>query len=938
MKRSFRGRMILRAACSLIVLMLPIFSLDLQAAGAHPAILPDPQTSAVAGPFYGETAPPARLNTGLVELAARAQWTSDEWSGPLPLKYSPGTHPKGSAPELDQWVDQLLQNEFGSELMPQPSASFAGISKANGSGWPPDTNGDVDDVYYIQTVNTAIGIYNKSTGQQVSLLPFNSLFSGSGTICETSNRGDPVVVYDRFAQRWVISDFAFKYSSSGSPKGPYYECLAVSRTDDPVNGGWYLYTLKISDTQLNDYPKLGVWRDAYYLSFNMFNMPSEAWGGVQVWALEKTPLLNGSPLRYVYFTLGAGTGYGSLLPSHALSLPPAGTPNFFASVSAPNQVLVWKFLPNWSSLNQSNFTGPQTVAVAEFAAADSVPQGDSAILLDSLSPRPMMQLIYRRTNSVDALWMTHSVTNRGVAALRWYELRSPATSAALYQQGTYQPDNKHRWMGALAVDQDGNMGLGYSVSSETMNPGIRYTGRLAGEVPGQLLQGESTLVNGSGSQRSYNRWGDYSSMSIDPQDDCTFWYTTEYYAASGTNWQTRIGSFKFPSCGETKGQISGVVRNAVTLEPVPGARVKAVSGGQMMTVVSSETGAYTINLAPGLFDLTAGPLAPGYPTAGEVEDVNLQAGLTTNQDLLLQPASNLEEDGQVLLDAEPLGNHNGFPEPGESGIELTNYLENSGAITATQVTARLDSLTPLVTVSPGGSLSAYPEIRAGQQAANLSPFVFSIDPSLPCDSLIQLRKVITDSQRVYTETISLHASIPLTPYDILTNDVEGGAAGWTTGGTNNAWAITTAYANSPSHSWTDSPAGEYADNTDSYLVSPVYNLSGMRDIKVKFATRYQLEAGYDYVYLEYSTNGGSTWVGGGSSLVVLNGAQPAWELISIPAPQLDGKSSVRLRFRLISDSGVTADGIYIDDFALSYQPYMCQFGTEPVAWLPIIQR
>ncbi len=888
----------------------------------------DPYTSpmgpGIQGPFTPQQVSMHRFDGSLYDLARQPEVSGVDRAIPQPAKYTPNDRPRGIYAPTANWVDPVAQNSWVGELMPAPARNFRGISFAQGgAGWPPDTNGDIGPNYYIQTVNTSIAIFTATTGSQAAFLTFNQFFDGTGTSCDTFNSGDPVVVYDRFEDRWLISDFSLP---SG---GPYYECIAISQTGDPINGGWYMYAIPISDTAINDYPKVGVWRDGYYFSFNMFAEFSYAWQGVEVWAFEKTGLLAGDPNpKIVSFQIGADTGYASLLPGHALSLPPADAPNYFATVTAPNSLQIWEFKPDWANLPASTFSGPVELAVADFAVANSIHQPGTSILLDSLSPRPMMQLIYRAVNGVEALWMTHTVTSQGAAGMRWYEIRHPGAAPVLHQQGTYRPDANHRWMGSLAVDQDGNMALGYSVSSSSVYPSIRYTGRLAAETPGLLPQGESTIYAGTGSQsQSSGRWGDYSSMSVDPTDDCTFWYTTEYYTQTlGTNWQTRIAAFKYPSCGQPKGQIRGVVRNQVTGAPVPGVQVTASSDDQNMTVLTDNQGVYTVTLAADTFSLAAGPLLPGYPDQATASNVPLNAGATTSQDLWLAPQPYLVEGTTLVNDPVPQGNNNGYAEPGEAGIEILETLYNSGAVTSTQITARLESLTPGLTVQ--ASQAAYPDIPAGQSKLSQTPFTCSASFSITCGTDLKFLKIITDSLKTYTITLTLNASVPLPPANVFTNTVESGTMGWVTGGTNNLWDITTSDAHSPSHSWSDSPAGNYADQSDSYLQTPIYNLSGKRNTQISFWARYNLEPGYDYVYLDYSLDGGATWSADTEALAMLNGVQSSWKQFTIATPALDGQSQLTLRFRLSSDSYTTADGIYLDDIILSYEPYVCQYGNH----------
>ncbi len=263
-----------------ILALLPLFpllmvQLNPQPAQASPSLAQREQT--VAGPFIGKTVEPYVFTGSLLDLPGS---DPGEALTPQPMRYTPGQTPKGASTAILNWDDPVAQTETIPSLMPDPSLTFPAISNNSqpSRSWPPDTNGDVGGNYYIQTVNTSLAIYNKSTGALITQLTYDDFFQNTGAAaCNSGNDGDPVVVYDRFAQRWVITDFALP---SG---GPYYECVAVSATSDPVNGGWYMYAIQISTTAINDYPKVGVWRDAYYITFNMFSNHGSTWGGVQVW-------------------------------------------------------------------------------------------------------------------------------------------------------------------------------------------------------------------------------------------------------------------------------------------------------------------------------------------------------------------------------------------------------------------------------------------------------------------------------------------------------------------------------------------------------------------------------------------------------------------------------------------------------------------------------
>jgi hypothetical protein len=449
--------------------------------------------------------------------------------------------------------DPVVQTSDGLKrealAMDTPLIDFAGMNlSANGAGWPPDTNGDVGPTYFIQTVNTSIGIYNKSTGALVSATTFDSFFGGtgiSGTPCDEDNYGDPIVLYDRYSQRWFILDFAWYSNYSG---GSWYS-IAVSKTSDPT-GDWWQYALNADTTLMNDYPKCGIWHDGIYITANMFQF-SGSFQHVKVWALEKPDIYNGT-LNVQTVTDSSYEAF-SLLPANAIgSTAPVG-PNYMYAMDADeygspsiDAIYVWKYDVDWTTPANTTWTGHWTMNTAAFGlTASRVPQMGTSNTLDSLYGRLMYPANYRNFGTHESVYVCHVCEYNSTRQMRWYEIRINSGTSSIYQQGTYAPDTDHRWMGAIAADADGNIAMGYSVSSSTMYPAIRYCGRLATDPLGQMSQGEASMVEGTGYQSSYTRWGDYSSMFVDDDDDMTFWYTQEYYTSSGTNWQTRIGSFKF---------------------------------------------------------------------------------------------------------------------------------------------------------------------------------------------------------------------------------------------------------------------------------------------------------------------------------------------------------------------------------------------------------
>ena len=459
-----------------------------------------------------------------------------------------------------EYDDPVVQKDFGpgALAMPAPIRNFAGVNNRNGV-YPPDTNGDVGPNHYVQMVNLSFQIWNKSGVSVYGPANGNTLWSGFGGPCQTQNAGDPIVLYDPIADRWLMSQFT---SSS-----PYGECIAISTTPDPT-GSYYRYFFQHSTSVFYDYPHLGVWPDGYYAGFNRFS--GNTYQGPAAIVYDRAKMLLGQPATFQAFNVSSS--YGTLFPSDldGARLPPAGSPNFFASRGS-NSLRIFKFHVDWTNSANSTFTGPTTLTTASYTQLCSttrncVPQPGTTVRLDGLGDRLMYRLAYRNMGTHESLVVNHSVdAGSGKAAVRWYELRGPNGTPSIYQQGTYSPDATHRWMGSVAMDGAGNMAMVYSASSSSVYPSIRYTGRLVTDALGTMPQGESTLIAGGGSQTgTASRWGDYAMMAVDPSDDCTFWMTTEYMASTSSNgWVTRIGSFKFPNCG-------GVPPTA-TNTPVPGA-------------------------------------------------------------------------------------------------------------------------------------------------------------------------------------------------------------------------------------------------------------------------------------------------------------------------------------------------------------------------------
>jgi hypothetical protein len=905
-------------------------------------------SSGIAGPFVDplEAYPhePAVL-TGSLSYQPHIPAESAEPLTPVvqPLRYLPGQSPKAFAPQNAAWIDPVAQVEPGAGSMPEPLAGFPGLNFTHGGSkyFPPDPIGDVGPDFYIQAVNVAVGIFDRQTGSPLYIASFNDFFTGPAeTPCDAHHRGDPVVLYDTFVDRWLVTDFAWYDQEPG-----FYQCLAVSRGPDPVTDGWYFYALRADtgnfERYLNDYPKLGVWHDGWYMTANMFEMITPFRFGVRVWALDRQRMIQGLPLREIHYDLCTFGDCGSLLPAHdnlaqasVADLPP----NYLLAARLPDELMLWSFIPDFNTPVSSSFIGPTLIQVAPFVMASSIPQPEQAGVLDSLSFRLMMQLQYRFLRGVESLWLNHTVASSGLAAVRWYEIQQPASPApVLAQQGTYQPEGLeaglHRWMASLAVDQDGNMAIGYSAASETVYPSIRVAGRLYPETSGLLPQNEVVVQPGAGSQSVINRWGDYTAMTVAP-DGCTFYYTNEYFLETGTNWQTWIVPFRFPSCGMPKGFLMGTVRDASTGQALSGISVRAASLDQTVTVLTGANGDFSLELAEGEYTLTAGPQLPGYPIEDIRTGVEVLVGETSSVDLSLIPYPALTIATLSLQDSGASANGNGAPEPGESNIALWVDLRNDGAATAANITSDLTSDTPGVVIE--NAFGPYPDIQPGETMTQIFPYTFSLDPGLVCGAQLAFSQVASDNLQTYTHSLNFDAAQSLDRRALFTNNVEYGSLFWRSEGVNDTWAITSSDGYySPVHAWSDSPGTSYLNHTDASLASPVFNLAGKRRVMVEFALKYSLEPGWDFLYLEYSIDGGQTWQP--EPLAFFTGFQAAWQVQQVEAFVLDGQSQAALRFRLWSDMSVVYDGVVLDDISLTYEPFDCQYpiAAPPPAPVPL---
>ncbi|HTX89246.1 MAG TPA: T9SS type A sorting domain-containing protein [Bacteroidales bacterium] len=440
------------------------------------------------------------------------------------------------------FVDPARQQHYIYVPLDTTLQNFAGTGMPNGDGWPPDTDGDVSSNYYFQVVNCKYAIYSKTGTLLLGPTASSTIWNG---LPNNSNDGDAVVLYDEQADRWLFSQF----SLPNYPSGPYLQMIAVSQTNDPT-GSWYRW--EYSFTDMPDYPKFGVWPDGYYMSANRFAGGSN-WSGTYVCAFDRTAMLagNASP-TIVQFSTSSSNDAWSWLPSDCDgTFPPSGTPNYFTYLydANPYHLAIEEFHVDWVTPANSTFGNLNSVSITSFNDnfTSNIAQPGTSNKLDPIGDRLMYRENYRKFTDHQAMVLCHTVnTGSNVAGIRWYELRNTGSGWTVYQQSTYNPaDGKSRWMGSIALDAAGDIALGYSISSSSQYPSIRYTGRLNGDALNTMTYGEHGIVNGTGSQTSYNRWGDYSAMTTDPTTNNMFWYTQEYVITTGTNWKTRIASFQF---------------------------------------------------------------------------------------------------------------------------------------------------------------------------------------------------------------------------------------------------------------------------------------------------------------------------------------------------------------------------------------------------------
>jgi len=681
------------------------------------------------------------------------------------------------------------------DTTPPPLLTFDGLTAADnipatGTTFaPPDTNADVGPNDIVETTNVLVRIYDKNGVPRGPAFKQSSLFaSGGGSAFGASHdNGDPIVLYDRMADRWLISQLGF--TSLSTP--PYHELIAISKTGDPT-GAYYLYDFILPGNEFPDYPKFGVWQDGYYMTTNQF-LNGGSFDGAGAFVFDRKKMLVGDPTATgIYFNLNLASHperiFGMLPCDHdGLLSPAAGTPNIFAyftddDFGDPHDGLrLFDFHADFAVPANSTFaerpesTYANPLPVAAFDARNPPGRGDveqpsPGENLDSLGIRLMHRLQYFNRSGTESLVMNWTVNVSGVsptsastyqAGVRYEELRrsAPAGLFSVYDQATFAPGagngatGDNRWMASAAIDNQGNLAVGYSISSTTRIPSIFYAGRDFNVTGG--LEVETAMFNGSGVQFStLGRWGDYSSMSVDPVDDCTFWYAGEYYLANSSfNWRTRIGKFKFGGCTPPpQGTLTGVITACDTGAPLNSAQVDVSDGPSSgFSAVSGATGTYSLKLAPGTYTVnvsdavrSCAPAAPVTVTITDGGTTTLNTCLSGSAKFSFQSAAVSGGNGNAVIDRNECNN-------------LNVSIKNDACLLGSNISAVLSTSTPGVTITQ--SNSAYPNTPVNGTSTNVAPFLVKTSPSFGCGTTINFTLMVTFAGGTSTIPFSLPSCV-----------------------------------------------------------------------------------------------------------------------------------------------------------------------------------
>ena len=903
-------------------------------------------------------------------------------------------------PLLRKNTNPLKYGPESPQTMPTPSLTFNGASAVDnaivgvGNLAPPDVNGDVGPNHYVSSVNLVLKMYNKAGAIVAGPVPTNTLFAAlpDNDPCRNFNDGDPIVLYDSLADRWHISQFSVPVSGGSLGLGINYQCVAVSVTGDPT-GAYYVWSYAYQSNLVNDYPKVGVWTDGYHMTFNQFSTTAGNFLGLGLLTQDRAKALAGDPsAAAIYVNIGAfDRGSGGALPGDidGYVAPPVGLPEIIGEFRATefgdpvDGVRMYKWIPDFINPNNSSLTVLGDVALAPFdARSPPVTQSGrpqieqlGGISLDAVSDRSMHRFAYRNfgttANPINSYAGNFTVNVSGVApttaanyqaGIRWFEMRRSGDSFSVFDQGTHNltpgdgANGLNNWLSSIAQDNRGDIAIGFSQAGTMQRADIKIAGRTNNvENSGTLNEGEALMFAANGSQTGGGgRWGDYSAMSIDPSDDCTFWYTQEYYATtSNTGWSTRVGKFRFPQCSDApKGIVQGTVTNCTTGAVINGASINATGG---FNRISNSSGAFSLTASPATYNFSANKFGFLPSTS---QSLTIQNGQTQTANFCLTPTAVFAASANPQIVSESCTVANNIPDPGEE-VTISLPLQNNGAASTTNLTATLQT--------GGGIVSSSGTQNFGALAANggnaTRNFTFTVDSNLGCGATVTLTFNINDGATNLGTVTRKYITGVL--QQTLSENFDGVTApalpaGWTNVqifGTGINWVTQTAMPNSPPNNAFANDAGV---KSTSALVSPAVQIQ-TADAQLSFKNFYDTEPAFDGMVLEYSTDDGSTWsditvggsfVSGGYSTFIRSSGSAnasstlvgrlAWTgksnnydnvLVNLPA-SLSGKM-VRFRWVMATDIDTATIGVRIDDVRVlgsrlcsgtcTNAPVSCQF-------------
>nr|HQU81909.1 carboxypeptidase regulatory-like domain-containing protein [Pyrinomonadaceae bacterium] len=738
--------------------------------------------------------------------------------------------------------------------MPPPIRSFEGImNRTNGetSGFyylPSDTNGDVGLNHYVQTVNALMKIYDKQGNPLTGAFKMSNIFAPLNTPCSQSDDGSPIVLYDTLADRWLLSQYCTDFP-------PFRQMVAISQTGDPT-GAYFLYEFVMPNFKLNDFSKFGVWTDGYYMSDEQFI--GSDFTGMGVFAFDRQKMLVGdASASYIYFDLAVpptANRLGNLLPADldGFNPPPPNSPNIFAGYTAteygaPQDALrLFEFRADFQNPANSTFTertdSPLPVAAFDPTSLEGradITQPAPGDLLDSLSDRLNYRVAYRNFGTHESIVLNQTVRTTPTnsiyrAGVRVYEIRRANDVFTVHEQTTIGTQEHSRWVASVAQDNQGNIGVGYSKSNEFFKPSIMYSGKLATEPQGEF-RAEEFMQEGKGVQTAFGfRWGDYTGMTVDPVDDCTFWMTNQYYseesqAESPFSWLTRIGSFKFNECTAVpRGIITGNVTNSLTGQPITNAFITASAYSRL----SNASGNYgNLLVLPNTYSITA--TAKGFKP--KTFTVTVANGQTLTQNFALEPVAILENTA-VQITSESCTTNNAI-DPGET-VSLNVSLRNTGARDTQNLTAILQASGGVTNPS---ALQNYGVLNVNG-ASVARTFTFTASPNLPCGSHITLTFALSDgAENLGTISIVLSTGKKRVAFQENFDSVTAPAlpSGWTTsatGGQLNWETKTTRRQSAPNSVFSPAPFQVGVNE----LVSPAFSVT-TANAEISFRDWYELE-------------------------------------------------------------------------------------------------